>query len=33
MFGAGGFDRTLKLAAQDRSDLMLIDLDNLYGAE
>ena len=33
VFGAGGFDRALKLAAQDRSDLVLIDLDNLYGAE
>ena len=33
VFGAGGFDRTLSQAAQDRSDLALIDLDGLYGAE
>lgn len=33
VFGAGGFDRALRQAAQDRSDLALIDLDNLYVAE
>jgi hypothetical protein len=33
IFGAGGFDRALRQAAENRSDLILVDLDDLYTAE
>jgi uncharacterized protein len=33
VFGAGGFDRALRDTAEDRSDLVLIELDELYTSE